>query len=84
MAGDEKEILKKMWTFKVFNRKYVRKVEGINLQDEEFDPGGPLFRRKKKKIAKRGSLRRGYPLILFWNKLDFGKKSRKTILILHM
>ena len=27
-------------------------MEGIKLQNEEFDPGGPLFRRKKKKSEK--------------------------------
>ena len=37
---------------KPFVKQEYEKVEGINLQDEEFDPGGPLFQRKKNKSQK--------------------------------
>ena len=59
-------------------------MEGINLQEEEFYPGGPLFWRKKQKSQEGVPFVGGYPSYLFWNSLHFGKKSKNAILNLHM
>ena len=70
--------------FRQFSSNNYQKVEGINLQDEEFDPGGPLFWRKKKKSQKGVPSEGVTPPYFFGINWILEKKSKKTILNLHM
>ena len=74
MAGDEKK-RKKNSICQLFNCNISGKVEGIHLQDGEFDPGGPLFRRKNKKSQKGVPWKRVAPHTFCWNNSILEKKS---------